>query len=154
MAERARRRSLCGASTTTLVLVGIVDGRDLPVPDADRLVNHLHHRREAVGGAGGRGQQPVPRRVVELVVDADDDVERGCVLDRRRDDDALHAAIEIGLQLIRLEEFAGAFQHDVAAEIAPGHIARRRGCAEAEALVVDDDRARRPRRRKAPCQRP
>ena len=40
----------------------IVDGRDLAVADADRLVDDLDHRRQAVGGAGGRGQQPVPRR--------------------------------------------------------------------------------------------
>ena len=58
--------------------------------------------------------------IVELVVDADDDVERGVVLDRRRDDDALHAAVEIALELLGLQELAGAFEHDVAAEIAPG----------------------------------
>jgi hypothetical protein len=29
----------------------VVDGGDLAVADADRLVHHLHHRREAVGGA-------------------------------------------------------------------------------------------------------
>ncbi len=104
----------------------IVDGGDLAVADADRLVHHLDHRREAVGGAGGRGQQPVPRGIVEMVVDADDDVERAVVLDRRGDDDALHAAVEIALQLLGLQELAGAFQHDVAAEIAPGDLARRR----------------------------
>ena len=30
------------------------------------------------------------------------------------------AAVEIALKLIGLEELAGAFQHDIAAEIAPG----------------------------------
>ena len=39
IADRARRRSLCGASTTTLVLVGIMDRGDLAVADADRLVH-------------------------------------------------------------------------------------------------------------------
>ena len=54
----------------------VVDRRDLAVADADRLVHDLDHRREAVGGAGRRRQQPVLARVVAIVIDADDDVER------------------------------------------------------------------------------
>ena len=79
--------------------------------------------------------------LVEMVVDADDDVERAVVLDRRRDDHPLHAAVEIALQLLRLQELAGAFEHDVAAEIAPGDVAGRRRGAEADATVADADRA-------------
>ena len=80
--------------------------------------------------------KPVTRGIVETVVDADDDVERRVVLDRRRDDDPLHAAVEIALKLVGLQELAGAFEHDVAAEIAPGHVARRRGGAEPERVLL------------------
>ena len=60
---------------------------------------HLHDGREAVGGAGCRGQQPMlapgrrdrsltPTTMFRALL----------VLDRRRDDDPLHAAVEIALQ--------------------------------------------------------
>ena len=44
----------------------VVDRGDLAVPDADGLVDHLHHRRQTVGGAGRGGQQPMTRRLVEV----------------------------------------------------------------------------------------
>ena len=53
----------------------IVQGGDRAVADAEALVHHLHHRRQAVGGAGGGGEQAVTIGVVEVVVDAVDDVE-------------------------------------------------------------------------------
>ena len=76
---------------------GVVDRRDLAVPDADRIVDDLDDGRQAIGGAGRGRQQMVARGIVERVVAADDAVERRLVLDRGRDDDALHAAVEIGL---------------------------------------------------------
>ena len=54
----------------------VVNGGDLAVPDADRLVQHLHHRRETVGGARRGREQPMLPGLIEVVVDADDDVER------------------------------------------------------------------------------
>ena len=76
LAARARRRSLCGASTMVCVLVMswsvVIDA----VPDADALVDHLHDGRQAVRRAGRGGQDVVHRRVVAVVVDADHDVER------------------------------------------------------------------------------
>ena len=86
--------------------------------------------------------------LVELVVDADDDVQRAVVLDRRRDDDALHAALEVAVELLGLQELAGAFEDDVAAEIAPGDVARRGAAAlKPEALVADRGWRARPRLR-------
>ena len=99
---------------------GIMDGGDLAVADADRFVQHLHHRRQAVGGAGCRGEQAMLRWLIEMIVDADDDIERAGLLHRRGDDHALHAAGEVAVELLGLEELAGAFEHDIAAEIAPG----------------------------------
>ena len=47
--------------------------------------------------------------------------------------------VEIGLELLGLHELAGAFEDDVAAEVAPRHLARRGGGGEADALAADDD---------------
>ena len=44
---------------------------------------------------------------------------------------------KVGLKLIRLQEFAGAFQHDVTAEIAPCDVARTGHLAEADAVLAD-----------------
>ncbi len=62
------------------------------------------------------------RRIVELVVDADHDVQGALVLDRRGDDHLLNAALEIGLELLGLQELAGALQHDIAACHRPSRI--------------------------------
>ena len=44
----------------------------------------------------------MPRRLIELIVDADDDVEGAAVLDRCGDDDLFDAAREITVQLLGL----------------------------------------------------
>ena len=119
----------------------VVNGRDLAVADAERFMHDLNDRREAIGGAGGRRQQPMLARVIAVIIDADHDVERRRILDRRRDDDAAHAAIEIALQLIRFQKFAGAFEHDLNAEITPWHFAGHRRIRETNAPVADQDRA-------------
>ena len=59
----------------------------------------------------------VPSRLLGLTARLDR-IERGGVLDGGCDDDALHAAIEIGAKLVRLQKFPGAFQHDMASQIA------------------------------------
>ena len=70
-----------------------------------------------------------------MIIDADDDVERGLVLDGSGNDHPFNAAVEVGLKLVRLQEFAGALQHDVAAEIAPGDVAWSGLFAEADAAA-------------------
>src|SRR5829696_4284380 len=74
---------------------------------------------------------------VEPVVDPDDDIEGAIVLDRHRHDHPFYAALEVAVELLRLQELAGAFQDDVAAEIAPSDVARRGAGAEAEVLAAD-----------------
>jgi hypothetical protein len=39
----------------------------------------------------------VALRIIELVVDPEDDVERAVILDRGGNDDPLHAAVEVGV---------------------------------------------------------
>jgi hypothetical protein len=45
-------------------------------------------------------------------------------LDRRGDDDALRAAVEVPVQRFGRQELAGALQHDVDAEVSPGDLGR------------------------------
>ena len=49
---------------------GVVDAADLAVADAEVLMHHLHHRREAVRRERGRRGDEVKRQIVGLVVDA------------------------------------------------------------------------------------
>ena len=76
-AARARRRSLCGRSRMTLVVRVRVDRRHDAVHDAERLVQDLRDRREAVRRARRVRDDVVLRRVVLLVVDAEQSVTSG-----------------------------------------------------------------------------
>src|SRR5262249_14601360 len=49
---------------------GGVDRGGHQVLNTEGLLEHLGDRRQAVGGAGGHGDDGVPRRVVALVIDA------------------------------------------------------------------------------------
>src|SRR3546814_13816286 len=73
----------------------VVDRRDHPVPDADSFVDDLDDGRQAVGGAGGGGNQMMCLGIVEMIVHAHDDVE-GVLFHGRRDDDLRNARFEIG----------------------------------------------------------
>ncbi len=104
----------------------VVEGGDGAVADAKALVHHLHHRRQAVGGARGGGEQPVARRIEELVVDAEHHVQRLLAghhtLHRAGHDHALQAhLIEVGLQGFGSFELAAALQHQLHAHLVPGH---------------------------------
>src|ERR671915_101820 len=63
--------------TVLKVLIGRVgvDRRHQAALDAERVVEDLRHRREAVGGAGRVGNDRVPGRVVVAVIDPEDDGE-------------------------------------------------------------------------------
>lgn len=102
-----------------------MDGGHLAVADADRLMQHLHHRRQAGGGAGGRGQKPMFPRNLAIVIDADDDVSCTRFLHGSHDAHALRAAPEMAVEPLGLQELAGTLQHDAATEIASGRRIRR-----------------------------
>jgi hypothetical protein len=90
----------------------VVDGGHATVDDTDMFMHHLDHRCQTVGGAGGRAQQMVPGRIVQLIVDPVDDIE--CTLRRRRHDDLLHALVEVTPQGLRLPVMpACGLDHDV-----------------------------------------
>ena len=144
---RGRRQRQHGGAGTPEILVrridhhigvgGIMDGGDLAVADADGFVQHLHHRRQAVGGAGCRGEQAMLPWLIEMIVDTDDNIERASLLHRGGDDHALHAASEVAVELLGLEEFAGAFEHHIAAEVAPGDGIGGRFGTEADTAIAD-----------------
>jgi hypothetical protein len=98
--------------------------RHVAVLDADGLVQNLRHGREAVGGAGGVGDDVV--LLGELVViDAVDDGEVGAGAGRR-DEHALRAGGEMLGRAVALGEAPGALHHDIDAEVAPGKLLRHR----------------------------
>ena len=83
------------------LVVGVrVHRRHQRAADAEVLVQHLGHRREAVGGAGRVRDDVVLGRVVLLVVDADDDRDV-LVLGGRGDDDLLRAGVDVRRALSR-----------------------------------------------------
>ena len=96
-----------------------VDRRHPAAAQAEALVQHLGHRGQAVGGARGVGDDPVPRRVVLVVVDAEHQGQVG-TLGRGADDHGLRARGEVLRGVVPLREQAGRLHHDVHAEVAPG----------------------------------
>ena len=116
----------------------VMDRGDHAMLDADAFVNDLHHRGEAVRGAGGGGEQVVLVWFVKVVVHAHHDVERAG-FHRRRDDDFFHAGLEIGVELLRRAEFPAGFEHDVHAEIAPRHLGEILVAGVAEGFAVDEN---------------
>ena len=104
-----------------VVGVGVDRGHEALV-DADRVVEHLGDRREAIGRARSVGDDGV--RLGQLVVvDAVDDGEVDAV-GRRRDQHALGAGGQMRRRLLLRGEDAGAFQRDVDAERLPRQLRR------------------------------
>ena len=113
-----------------------VNRRHPAAAQAERLVQHLRDRREAVGGARRVRNDRVLRRVVRVVVDAEHQGEVG-VLRRRRDDHLLRAAGEVLCGIVALREEAGRFDHDVDAQFAPGEGGRIALREDLEVRVAD-----------------
>ena len=116
--------------------IGVDRGHEAAL-DADRLVQHVGDRRQAVGGAGGVGDHGVLGGQL-VVVDAVDhgEVRAG---GRGRDQDPLGAALEVGGGLFLAGEDAGALQHDVDPEVAPGQLGRVAFGQDLDLLAVDAD---------------
>ncbi len=71
----------------------VMDGGDRTVADAELLMDHLDHRRQAVGGAGCRGDDAMLRRIEQTIVNAHDYVQCTRLLHRRADHDAFDALL-------------------------------------------------------------
>ena len=106
-----------GVDCLLRVGVGVHRGQETPV-DAPGLVEHLGHRRQAVGGAGGVGDHVVLLGVVHLVVDPEHD-RQVFVLGRGRDHDLLDAVSLVRDRLGGIGEEAGALHDDLHVLAAP-----------------------------------
>src|SRR5450631_248268 len=105
-----------------VLVIGVrVDGRHQTTLDAERVIDDLGHRREAVRGARGVGDDVVLARVVVLVVDAHDDGDV-LALGRRGDDDLLGARGQVLAAALSVLEEAGRLDDDVGADLGPGKV--------------------------------
>src|SRR6266852_5527440 len=102
-----------------LLVVGVgVNGGHGAALNAKRFVKNLGDGSEAIGGAGGVGNDVVFRGIVELVIDAQH--EGGVRPIRRRGDNHLfHRATQMLLRFGALGEKAGGFNDDVSADAGP-----------------------------------
>jgi hypothetical protein len=129
---------LVRAVLQVLVLRVGVDGGHQTLLDGEGVVQDLGHRRQAVGGAGGVGDDRVLGRVVVAVVDAHDDGEV-LVLRRGGDDDLLRAVVGVHLGLGGVGEQTRRLQDHVHTEVAPGQVARVALLEDLDRLAVHDD---------------
>ncbi len=125
-----------------VVGVGVHRRHQAPL-DAEGIVEDLDHRDEAVGRAGGVGDDGVLGRVEGLIVDADHercvDVGRGS-----RDDHSPGPALDVGPGLLAVGEDTGRLDDDVNAEIAPREGLRVALGEHPERLPADADGGVRP----------
>ena len=103
-----------------------------------RLMDHLGERGQAVRGARRVRDDLVLRRVVLVVVDAEDDRQVGA-LGRRGDHDLLRARRDVLGRVVALGEEAGRFEDDVDAEVLPGQLGRVAHREHLELVAVDRD---------------
>ena len=117
-------------------------GRHQAVTDAERLVQHLRHGRQAVGRAGGVGDDVValgsytsskltPSTTVASAVAS---------LGRRGDDHLARACLEVLARRRARAEATRRLDHDVHAELAPREGGRVRSAKHADLVAVDADR--------------
>ena len=106
--------------------------------DADLLVQHLGERREAVRRAG-RVRDDGVARLDLVLVDAVDERAVDVLLARCRDDDLLRAGGDVRAGLGLRGEEAGAFEHDVDAQILPRQLRRIALGADLDPVAVDDE---------------
>ncbi|MNM84710.1 hypothetical protein D3C81_968050 [compost metagenome] len=111
-----------------------MDGGHQAVLDAQLAVQHLGHRRQAVGGARGVGDYLL-RGAQHAVIDAVH--HRGVdLLARRRDDHLARSRQQVRGGLLAAGEGAGALQHDIHAERLPGQLQRVAERRDDDAVAV------------------
>ena len=111
----------------------------MPTLNAESVLQHLCDRREAVGGAGSVRNHVVLRRVVGLVVHAEDDGVIG-IGGGRGNDHFLHRAADVLARVGAFGEQAGGFDDDRRADGGPVELRRILDLENLEALAVDGDR--------------
>lgn len=111
-----------------------VDGRHEALGEAEVVMDDLCERGEAVGGAGGVGEDVDVWRV-SFLVDAHD--EHGGVCGGGGDDDLLGAAFQVGIGLFGGGEDAGGLDDVFGAVLGPGDVGWVSLLVEMDGLAVD-----------------
>ena len=122
-----------------LVLGVGVHGGHQPALDAERVVEHLGQRCQAVGGAGGVGDHVVGGRVIGRLVHAQDDGGDAVAGGGRRHDDLASPGLQVTAGVGGLGEPAGGLHDDLRAEISPGQAGRVALLEHPDDLVADGD---------------
>ena len=94
-----------------------------PVFDAEGFHQHFGDRREAVGGAGGVGNDLMSFQIENVVVDTQHD-RNIRVLGRRRNDHVLRTSRNVFPRPFPIGKAAGRFDDDVNVKILPGQLFR------------------------------
>ena len=97
-----------------------VDGGDMATLDADRVIEHLGDRGQAICGAGGVGDDDVLRGQL-VMIDAKNNGLVG-ILGRGRTEHALGAALDMRHRRRLVVELAGAFHNQINAHRLPGQL--------------------------------
>ena len=95
-----------------------MDGGHETVQNAELVVQHLDGGSKTVGGAGGRGNDVVPGRIVNILVHAHDDGGVGIVAGSGNDD-FLRAAGKVHRQKFALSQRARGIHHNIHAVVGP-----------------------------------
>src|SRR5437667_521428 len=121
------------------LVVGVrVDGGHGAAVDAKSLLENFGNGSEAIGGAGGVGNDVVRGGVVGLVVHAQDESGVGAI-GRGGDDHFFHGSAEMLLGVNTLGEEAGGFDDDMRAYGSPIDFVGILGLENLEALAFDGD---------------
>src|SRR5579862_6843311 len=118
------------------LVVGIgVDGGHAAGHNFEGIVHHFGNRRQAVGGAGGVGNNVVLGRIVNLLVHPQHESDV-LVLGRGGDDHLLHRAAQVLFGVLGVGEAAGGFEHHLRSHRVPGQLGRILFREHAEAAPV------------------
>lgn len=136
LGRRARAVRVGVVDVGQILVVGVgVNGGHQAAFDAQLAVQHLGHGRQAVGGAGGVGDDLV-RLAQQVVVDAIDHGGIGA-FGRGRDDHFAGAGADMRGRLGSVGEQAGAFKHHVDLLGGPGQLGRIADGADGNPVAVD-----------------
>ena len=113
-----------------------MDGGHKALDDAEIIVDDLGQRRQAVRGARSVGHD-LDIRGVRIEVNAADE-HRRVVLGRAGEHDDLRAGVQMILRLFLGQERAGALEHILDTQLAPGQELRVAVVEQRNALAIDD----------------
>ena len=107
-----------------------------PADQSDAIMQHLRHRRQAIGGARSIRNHRM-RSLQYAVIHAIDHRGIDILGSRRRDDHLLRACGDVRAGLFLAAEQPGALHHQIHTELFPRQFGGISLCADADAVAVD-----------------